>query len=254
MKQREKVLLVIGAALVGGLLLMQTPLLQQARAATWQVVVAVTGKTFRVGLLDVPRNVTDQLNELRAENVRLQAELVDYRRLRAQLDVPAASEYRQIPAAIVGRPVDTFRSQYVINKGADDGVILGAPAITQSSTLVGVVSELSASTAVVQLLFHPETNLTAEVIRPEGAEGPLPRGLVVGERYTSLVLTTVPRDVKLESNMPVVTVADEQEIPYGLMIGSVGKVLTSESDAYQEASLKLSFDPDGLDALTILVP
>lgn len=254
MRRRAKVFLIIGAFIAGGLVLLQTPLLRQAREAAWQIVVAATGRAFRVGQLEAPQDITDQLNKLRAENVQLNAELADYRRLRTQLDVAATQDYRQIPAAIVGRPIDTFRSQYVINRGANDGVILGSPAVTQGATLMGLVTELSSDTAVVQLLFHPATNLTAEVARPEGAEGPLPRGLVVGERYTSLALTTVPRDAMFESNMPVVTVAREGVIPYGLVIGHVGEIRSTESEAYQSASLKLSFDPDRLDALTILVP
>lgn len=236
------------------LLALWTPLLSGVRGWVWGAIVAATARGFEIGAIEVRPDVMDQLARLQADNVRLQAEVARFERLAAQLGTPLYQDFTTLPAVVAARPIDTFRSRYVINRGTRDGVSLDAPVVVNSSTLVGFVVELSAEAAVFQLLLHPETSVAAEVVPREGESNVPARGLVVGAHYTSAWLTTVPRDQKIEGGQSVVTVAREQSLPAGLVLGTIGEIRSEESEAYQRATLELPYDVDQLEAVAVLLP
>lgn len=247
MKRRNKLALGLIGVLVIGLLALQTPLLRHVRGATWRTWLNVVTFVFPVGQIHIDNDVTAQIERLTSENVRYQAQQRDYVRLREQLGSPVLDSYRFIQAEVAARPLDTFGVSFRINRGVRDGVTLHAPVVIYGSTLIGFVSELNASTAVVQLLLHPSTNLPVE-IESENS----PKGLLVGRQYTSLAATTIPRDAAIKEGQNVVTVAGEN-VPYGLRVGTIGVSVRQENLAYQEASLVLPYDPDQLRAVTVVV-
>lgn len=232
--------------IVAGLLL-QTPLLRHVRSAAWTVWLSAVARVFTIGPFNVSHDVDTQLQELLAENVRLKWEQREFLLLKEQLGNPAYASFRNIPAIVAARPLDTFHSQFTINRGAKDGVTLDAPVVVYGSTLVGFVTELHEHAATVQLLLHPATNLAAQV-----ASDKRPKGLVAGRHFTSLALTTVPRDATLTPGQDVVTVGKEG-LPEGLLIGKISFVQSAEDAAYHEAVVSLLFDPDSLRAVNVLV-
>lgn len=230
-------------------LFLQTPLARIARGKAWGLWTATVARWFRVGELTVPHNVEEKLAELTAENIRLQTECADYSRLREQLGTPSLTGFRKIPGELVARPIDTWRTHFVVNRGAVDGVNLGAPAVIRGSVLVGFVTELHEHTAIVQLLFHPDTSLPAEVL----ADGLTGRGLVQGKTYTGIELVNIPRDVKLASGQSVVTVPQNEVVPPGLLVGTVELMEDEPHEPYQRARLGVPYDPDRILAVQILV-
>lgn len=233
------------------LLFYQTPLMRGVKAATWNYVVRRVAQVGRVGSLSVESNVEEQMARLVAENAALRGQVKDYGRLRAQMGSVAIDSMRAIPAAVIGRPVDTFRLRLVISRGLTDGVVIGAPVVIRGKTLIGHITDASPATATVQLLLHPHTSVTVEV-SPDDPDVPPARGLLKGRHYTSLSVSTIPRDVTIAPGQAVVTVASET-IPFGLFIGTIGQLYTPENEPYQSADIALPYDPDLIDAVTVLV-
>lgn len=238
------------ALLVGGLLILQIPLLQEVRGWAWQAWGETIGRFFDVGPWRVPNNVAEQLATLQAENVRLRAELHDYSRLREQVGAASFAHFTAIPAKVMAASLDAWHARVVINRGARQGLVLGAPAVIRSSQLIGLVTELHDTTAVLQLLFHPATNLPAEVL----SEGGSSRGLLQGKAYTSLVLSSVPRDRPLSPGQDVVTTSQEPLVPQGLLVGKITAVENEPHEPYQRATVEAPWDPDDLWAVAVLVP
>lgn len=238
------------ALLVGALLVLQVPVLHGLRGWTWQVWGESVGRFFNVGPLRVPNNVAEQLATLQAENARLRAEVHDYRRLREQLGTASFAGFTALPAHVIAQSLDAWHARVVINRGVRDGMALGAPAVIRSSQLVGFVTELHESTAVLQLLYHPSTSLPAEVLSETGSS----RGLLQGKAYTSLVMLSVPRDRTLAAGQEVVTVYQHPLVPPGLLIGKIGAVTNEPHEPFQQAYVEALFDPDELWAVAILLP
>lgn len=234
-------------ALIIIILALQTPILSSVRDRTWNSISAVLGNSVGIGTFKVADTVQNELERLRVENIRLNAELFDYQRIKQQIQEPTIDSVRPISGAVLGVGLDPFISRLTVNKGANDGIVLGAPVVTQGTVLIGLITELRDHTSVISLTTHPKVTMSAEIADIEGA-----RGLLQGDAYTGLELTTIPRDVKVESGQSVVTVGSEL-IPHGLVVGQVENVRNIENEAYQFASLRLPYDPSALRAVVILV-
>ncbi|MBI4022288.1 MAG: rod shape-determining protein MreC [Candidatus Andersenbacteria bacterium] len=238
------------AALLGGLLVLQVPLLHGVRGWAWMVWEGSLGTIFNIGPLTIPNNVAEQLATLQAENIRLRWELGDYHRVREQLGTKVWADFSAIPAHVLAQSLDAFHARVVINRGARDGVPLGAPAVIHGSALVGFVTELHEFTAVLQLIFHPATSIPAEVVTETGSS----RGLLQGKAFTSLQLSNVPGDSPLAQDQEVVTVDQQSAVPGGLLIGKIASVTNEPHEPWQQARVEAHFDPDALYAVAVLVP
>lgn len=247
MQPRSRRALIFFGILVVLLGILQTPLLHRVRGGAWNTWAAVVNHLFHFKDLTVTDTVTTQLQQLQAENIRLKSQLREYKQLKDQIGLPTFESFRTIPAALVGRPVDTFRTELVLNRGTADGVTNGSPVVIYGSTLLGFITDVHEHTAVLQLLLHPSTSLPAQV-----AIDTAPQGLLIGQRYTSLALTTIPRDTKLTPGDDVVTVGSDT-LPNGLRIGTIASVHNEQNEAYQQAILTLPYDPSAIRAVTILV-
>jgi len=249
MKRRSWYALGSLGALLLALGLLQTPLLGTLRGQTWLVWTQSVGGWFKVGSLTVSDSVTDQLARLQAENVRLRAEVIDLGRLREQLGSPAFAGYRSVKAEVAARPLDPFHARFILSRGARDGIVLGAPVVIASSTLVGFVSELHEGTAVLQLLFHPSTSLPAEVLLEDTSS----KGLLRGKSFTAVQLTNVPRDIPLRVGQDVVATNQQGIMPPGLLIGQIATVNDEPHEPFQQARVRVPYDSDQLYAVAVLV-
>lgn len=216
----------------------------------WSWWVTRVGEVARVGPLTVENNVAEQLATLQAENARLRAELIDYRQLREQLGGGTAADFTPLPALVAARPLEPWQAAYVINRGAVDGVVLGAPVVIHGSTLVGFITELHERTAVLQLLFHPATSFPADVIHDDE----LHRGLVSGKTFTAVEIRSIPRDAPLQAGQRVVTAGQADVVPAGLLVGETGEIRDELHEPFRQSRLALPYDPSRLRAVVVLVP
>jgi rod shape-determining protein MreC len=250
MKKRNVIALSILGVIIIALGFFATPLMRHARARTWDMWVIITARVFGIKGIDISEDALATTERLTMENIRLKAELSDYRHLKDQLGAPVFDGFQKIPAQVIARPIDTLNSSYVINKGVADGVPSGAPVVIRGSILLGFTRELSEHSAIVQTLFHPSTSLTVETARHE-EEDPA-RGLLVSRYQTSLAMETIPRDALLKEGQYIITSAKGSEVPYGMIIGTVASILRPENEAYQTAVVDVPYDADEIDALTVL--
>lgn len=251
MKKRNVIALGILTTILLGLGFFATPLMRHARNITWDAWVVFNARFFGVNGIEISDSALDTLAKKTMENIRLRAELGDYRRLKMQLGAPAFDSLRRVPAQVVARPIDTLTSSYVINKGIADGVSSEAPVLVQGSVLIGFTKELSQHSATVQTLFHPSTSVTVETI-PKGEEK-VARGLLKSHYQTSLSMETIQRDSPIAVGQKIVTTNKNIQLPYGMIIGTVASLSSPENEAYQTAVLDVPYDSDAIDAVTVLV-
>lgn len=197
------------------------------------------------------QGIHDLLNTLKAENERLKAELRTYEVIKQQLGAHSFDQYQSIPVLVIARPIDTFGSELIISKGIKSGVLVGAPVVIHNSILVGFITSSQDATATMQTLFHPSTNITVEHAASD-PDTPSARGTLVSRHYSSLLVTTIPRDSSLQEEDSIITTGNEKNIPYGLYVGKVHKITSTESDPYLEARILPQYDIDDIRALSVL--
>ncbi|OGY36566.1 MAG: hypothetical protein A3E36_03170 [Candidatus Andersenbacteria bacterium RIFCSPHIGHO2_12_FULL_45_11b] len=230
-----------------------TPIMQHARNRTWDQIIWVVSKVFRIPDSSPSQSTEEQLKRLTLENIRLTSELADYARLRDQLAAPAFDSMHKISAHVISRPIDTLQAQYVINKGIADGIGTGNVVVVHGSALLGFVSQLSLHSAIVQTVFHPDTSITVETVTKD-SEIPPAQGLLISLFQTSLSMETIPRDAEISPGQNIVTTSNGQQIPYGIVVGAVSSVRKPENEAYQKAAIELPYAIDSVKAVTVLAP
>ncbi|MEK7499476.1 MAG: hypothetical protein AAB649_02625, partial [Patescibacteria group bacterium] len=84
---------IIAIAFLGVLVLIlgffATPLMKHTRGYAWDALTTFTARVFGVGRISYSDADIDTIYKLTKDNVRLSAELADYRRLKEQLGTPA---------------------------------------------------------------------------------------------------------------------------------------------------------------------
>ena len=239
-------------AFLGGvtifLLVMQTPVLREFKGRLWQGWIVSVGDWFRVGSLSIDDSVDEQLNRLTAENVRLKAELRDFKQIRDQIGSVGFDDYEKVAIRLSPMPLDPFQVTFMANKGSIDGVQLNAPVVIDGSILIGFVSDLEEYSAVIRLVFHPETSLAGEVLLDEDVA----KGLISGDSFTGVKITKIPRDIKIAEDGEVVTSEVTDVIPGGIMIGRISRIANEQYEPYQQGKLTVPYRSSELRAAVIL--
>lgn len=176
------------------------------------------GSILEIGTL---RSRIEQLeadNEALREELLVQADLE--RRLseaEALLDMSAERTVDLVGARVIAAPPGTFERSILIDVGASEGVVDGM-AVVNSRGVVGVVVEVTATRARVNLLSSTEGRITVRVAQSGD------RGLLTGRGSDLLELEMVDADPRFPTDeTPVVVTQTFQGslIPGGLPVGVV---------------------------------
>lgn len=187
------------------------------------------------------RENENQINEIKAENVRLRS-MLDYKKSAPQFDLVAAS--------VIARDTANWTSTLVINKGTSDGIAKDMPVVTTQG-LVGSVISATSGTAKVQLLLDARSAVGVLVQRAES------RVAAIVEGYASTPLTprmvNIPRDADIVKGDRIVTSGFGGMYPKGLMVGEVLDIVDEEGGLLKHAVLKPAVDFDKLEEVMVLV-
>ena len=158
------------------------------------------------------------LKDLEAENARL----------RGALGYRQRSQFKLVPARVLGRDPSTWWSTIKIDRGFDDGLDTDQPVITDGG-LVGKTTTVARNVSTVLLVSDESCKVAALV------EGSPERGIVAGERVSSqmeplLQLSFLSRDAALPPGVRVLSSGAGGVFPDGLLVGTVKEFQTRELD------------------------
>ena len=187
-----------------------------------------------------------ELAHLRTQIIELQQQLGEYRILSALLDFARAyPEYTYIGASVIGRDPSPFLKYIHINRGSDDGLRRGMPVVTQQG-LVGRVSQVTASAALVQLITDPSVIVNVR-LEPSRAEAIL-RGSITAD----IGLDRIPQDITVSAGDLVLTSGLGGNYPPNILIGQVTGVRSQDYDLFQSASMQPVVDFTNLEIVLVI--
>jgi rod shape-determining protein MreC len=190
--------------------------------------------------LEEIESLQDELNDCReqlADYEKLQQKLASYEEfLEVKNEHP---DYSFLPATVILRDGTDVFETFTVNKGAADGVEVNMPVLS-GENLIGVVREVSHSTALVYTLFHPDVNVSAYEIRTREDCYTKAESAVSAEGLLKLMGLT--RTTPVVSGGIVCTSGIGGIYPRDLIIGAVTQVVGSESDISAYALVKPSLD------------
>jgi rod shape-determining protein MreC len=215
-------------------------------------------------------NYVDGLTSAKSQNKKLRAEVRAYRaealrnaaavRQNAQLEALLKFEqgprypqdYRAVNASVVSYPSGSFEQQIVIDAGRNSGIRLNTPVVSADG-LVGKVTQLGPSTAVVTLLTDPDSAVPARDLKTRVS------GLIRHGQGNTLILDRVAKEQVVNKGDWIVTrgTVDRRypdEYPYGVPIGRVVSVGTSDIASFLTVEVQPLAKLDSLDVVAALIP
>lgn len=202
-------------------------------------------------------------DDLEDENERLRAELEELRgqvltdesasaRLTealAQLDIEYVADIPKVTAQVVGSVTNFDAFSVSLDKGADDGIVVGMPAVTDLG-LVGRVSEVDDDRSRVRLLTEPDFQLGIRIVGLDDVA--LARG--TGENQPLLVTEGLEAAEEVEVGDLVETSGLERSVyPAGVPVGIVSDVTVDEGTLERVISVEPTADLANLSLVSILL-
>ena len=196
------------------------------------------------------RRELEALRQRAAENETAAQENKELRDALAFQDLPGIDDYRLINTRVISHPPSQNEKEIVIAAGSDDGVRVDAPVLSEGA-LVGKVSEVAGSTALVTLITD-ETSAVAARDLSTGATG-----LVLAGPGDSLVLDRVTKASAVARGDLVITAGSRvgrlpSLFPRGIPIGFVTHVGQTDTDPFKQVQLAPYVELDSLYAVTVL--
>ena len=156
----------------------------------------------------------DENSKLRIINSVLVAE-----QIKAELDA------RMKDARVTLREPDSWWNEVRIDKGFNDGIIMGLP-VFQDGFLVGRISSVSTYSSWVELLT------SGALMIPVVVEETRELGVVVGDGNGSVLLTYIPEGRGIEKGMKISTALVGELLPPGFPIGVIVEEISASDSGY----------------------
>ncbi|MFZ2631193.1 MAG: rod shape-determining protein MreC [Desulfosalsimonadaceae bacterium] len=167
-------------------------------------------------------------------------------RLRKYVALKDQSPFTLLAAEVIARDPSPWFKSIIINKGADDGVMRGCPAITPDG-IAGYVLETSGGYAKVLLIVDRNSSVDALVQKTRA------RGIAQGMGNGACRLDYALRQIDVAIGDTVVTSGFDGIYPKGLRVGYVSKVIRRNSGLFQDIELAPYVDFKKLEEIMIIL-
>ena len=201
-------------------------------------------------------NVSEsELIRLQAENQLLSRQLAalklvaeENESLRELLEVPLPQGFSQVGAQVILRPPHQWYESLTVDRGFEAGIRVNQVVMGPQGVL-GKVSEVTAQTATIQLISHPESTVACIVGKQK-----VP-GVLIGQyRQEPAQLQYLQNYARIRTGDEVLTSGLGGVYPPHLSLGRVAEVRQLPSKPVPEASVTLSPLETHLSHVIVLVP
>lgn len=186
--------------------------------------------------------------EVRAQQSRILED--ENGRLRELLDLKESSEYKVLPAQVIGRDASVWFDTAIINRGSIDGVRLNMPVVVNGG-LVGRVTAVSPLTAQIDLITRDKSGLGA-IVGELGDSNAL--GVVRGTGESNILeMKYVPGYVDVKQGDMIYTTGLDRIYPPGLKIGEIIEVQSGSATVPHQIRIKPSSQISGMQEVAVLL-
>lgn len=158
------------------------------------------------------------------------------------------STYQVVAATTIGKGSDNAERVLTISSGSDQGVKLNQPVVALDGILVGKVIKVSQNTSWVRLINDANSKIAATILNEEKSQG-----VVEGGYGLSVNMNFIPRNEKIAVGETVVTSGLDEDVPKGLLLGTVAAVVNETYQPFQKAVLNPAVDLAKITTVGIIV-
>jgi len=220
------------------------------QGAVDSVASTVSGAVAAISEIDTLRRDNEALRseneQLRNQNARLDATRAENDQLTALLQLRSGLDHETVAARVIARDSSEFRRVVTLDRGTDDGLVVGDVVIAAGGALAGRIIDIGPNFAHVQLINDTESTVTGQLSSNAAT------GDVVGQLGGVLVM----RDIDATEDVPIgdevltagLELAGGVRSPYpkGLLLGQIVDVQGDPNAVVQTAYLEAAADLDKL--------
>ncbi len=199
---------------------------------------------FLRGVRAENRELKEQIEQMRLEQVRLSEDAAQAHRLQSLLDFKEQVIAKTVPAQVIGSSGSDLSRSIYIDKGSNEGVAPDMAVITAGG-IVGKVLRTYPSTSLV-LLINDQSSGVGVLLEKSRLQGVL-RGTPNGE----LILERVMSDEQVAPGEAVLSSGGDQIFPKGFPVGTVSKVSPGK-DLFLNIQLKPAADLSRLEEVLVV--
>lgn len=170
------------------------------------------------GVRQENRDLKEQIEQLRLEQVRLKQDADQAHRLQVLLGFKEQFIGETKAAQVIGSSGSEHSRLIYIDKGSDDGLMTEMPVITPDGVVGKVLNVVDGSTSQVLLISDQQSGVGA-IIEQSRLQGVL-KGRASGE----LVIDKIMADEEVKPGDRILTSGGDRIFPKGLPVGTVAKV------------------------------
>jgi rod shape-determining protein MreC len=191
---------------------------------------------------------------LSVENIRLDEIRRENESLTGLLQMNAGFDFKTTAATVIARESSEFRRLVVLDRGANDGIVVGDVAVAAGGALAGRVVEVGPDSTKLVLVTDSASTVIGQ-LATSAATGQVVGGLDDGV----LVMSQIDSGETVTVGDEVVTAGIElgggirSPYPKGLLLGQVIDVRRDANDVVQTAYLQPAADLDKLEYVLVIL-
>ncbi len=183
-----------------------------------------------------------QLAELIAKNSTLSQELRETNSLIDAYNKLSPQTFDFLPA----RPIGGSRF-LLIDKGSNDGIAVGE-AVVFKNHYIGQIKQVSPKTSEVLLSTDPDSKIAVFSQRNAGSA----RGILTGQFGSEALMDKILHAEEITVDDLVYSEGSEGNLPKGLIMGKVSKVLERQNEVFKQAKVEPIFNVQDLDVVFVI--
>lgn len=204
---------------------------------------SIAGYTYEVSSgINAYLNLKKKNSELNAELSKLRnTQLISYKldtmSAKVVKDPAYTQQYEFLPCEVINNSVNSSNNHLTLNIGSKQGVERGMAVISPLGA-VGIVEDVSTNFASAISILNQNLKVSA-MLANSGYFGSVGWE---GGNYQIVDFEDLPGHIKIKKGEPVITSGYSTVFPKGVMIGHIDSVLTTSTNGFAAAKVRLSVD------------
>lgn len=194
------------------------------------------------------QELKEQLNQLTYENSQLNIYKLENEKLKAMLDYFQDNEFAHLTAKVIGKDINKDNT-LIINRGSNHGIKEGYPVVVDDGIIIGKIIEVKGNISTILLLTDNLSQLAISTLSSNKTTG-----LAQGERGLSIKVELIPQNLEIKEGDLMVTSGLEENIPRGLVIGKVNRMISHENDLFKSVTISPLVDYEEITFLSVILP
>jgi len=193
------------------------------------------------------QELIDQVNKLTVTNAQLNVKLAENTELLKQCGSLSKLNLTTVAARIIGKNPEPNLQSIILDRGSNDGVQTGSAIVAADGVLVGKIMSVKANSSEAVLTDDSRSRVAAAIQNASNS-----KGVISGELGLSLKMELIPQNESVSVGDLVVTSGLESNIPAGLVIGRVSRLVAESNSFFQTAYVQPIVKLDNLIIVSII--